>query len=88
MSGSGLLAMAMAYSVRIYECVCICVCEKIAGNEVSKPEAMCTNGGGNSFTDEAVLACTIAAGGLSAVLRSVMCSRCTSMSSGSTVIGA
>ena len=50
-------------------------------------KAVYTNGGSNSFTDEAVPACTVAAGGLSAMLRSIVHSRCASVSSGGTVIG-
>ena len=80
--------MAAVYPVCICECVCIRVCEEMAGNEVSKPEAECTNGGCNSFTDGAVPARTVAAEGLSAVLRFVVCTRCMSVNGGSTVIGA
>ena len=60
----------------------------MAGDEASKPEAKCTNGGCNSFSDGAVPARTLAAGDLSAVLRSVVRTRCVSVNGGGTVIGA
>ena len=80
--------MAAVYPVCICECVHVCVCEEMAGNEASKPEAECTNGGCNGFTDGAVPACTVAAGGLSAISRSIVRTRCVSVNGGSTAIGA
>ena len=79
--------MVAVYPVCICECVHICVCEKMAGNKVSKPKAKCTNGRCNSFADGAVPARTVAAGGLSAVLRCVVHRGCASVSGGGTVVG-
>ena len=72
----------------VCECMHICVYEEMAGNEASKPEAECTNSGCNGFADGAVPARTVAAGGLSAVLRCIAHSGCASVSSGGTVVSA
>ena len=66
----------------------MCECKGSLGMRQQSLRATCTNGGGNSFANPAAPVHTVAAGGLNAVSRCVVCSGCESVSGDSMVVAA